>query len=93
MLKVEVKFKTKTKNTVRELVQNNLEIFHKLDLAGVKNISTAIDYLLIVNTYDQYNWIEKETERKQAVASQLKVTTKTVDNALALMREILTFKI
>ncbi len=93
MLKVEVKFKVKTKNDVREIIQNNLELFHKLDLVGVKNISTAVDYLHIVNTYDQYNWIEDEAKRKETVASQLRITKKTVQNAINLMKQAIELKI
>lgn len=93
MLKVEVKFKVKTENTVREVIYNNRELFHKLDLAGVKNISTAVDYLRIVETYDEYAWIENNKERKEIVASQLKVTKKTVENALRLMQEVISIKI
>lgn len=93
MLKVEVKFKVKTKNTVREIVQNNIELFYKLDLVGVKNISTAIDYLHIVNLYDSYDWVEDECERKEIVASQSKVSKKTVQNALNLMARALEIKV
>lgn len=93
MLQVEIKFKVATKNTVREVVSNNLELFYKFDLAGVKNISTAIDYLHIVNTYDQYKWIENECTRKQTVASALKVSKKTVQNALNTMAQVINLKV
>ena len=93
MPKVEVIFKIKAKSPIYEIVQNNLELFHKLDLKGVKSISTAIDHLTIYNTYKQYDWIENAKERKETVASQLKVTKKTVENALNLMNEIIEIKI
>lgn len=93
MPKVEVIFKIKAKSKIHEIVDNNLELFHKLDLKGVKNISTAIDYLSIYKAYNQYSWIDNERERKETVASQLKVTKKTVENAINLMRETIEIKV
>lgn len=93
MQKMEIKFKIANENTTREVVKNNLELFHKLDLIGVKNINTAIDYLHITNVYDEYRWIDNERERKDVVASKLKVTKKTVQNALNLMRKTIKLKI
>ena len=90
---MEIKFKIANENTTREVVKNNLELFHKLDLIGVKNINTAIDYLHITNVYDEYRWIDNERERKDVVASKLKVTKKTVQNALNLMRKTIKLKI
>lgn len=93
MLKVDIKFKVKTKNSVKEIVENNLELFHKLDLVGVNKISTAVDYLLIYNIYEQYAWIEDERKRKEQVASQAKVTRETVQKALNLMEAAIELKV
>lgn len=70
---------------INEVIEKNLEMLYKLSLAGVKTISTAIDYYSIAEVYKRYYWIESNKERKELTASQCKVTVKTVENALALM--------
>ena len=78
--------------TIRELVENNLQMFSKLDLSGVKSINTAIDYLSICEEYEKYNWIKSEVEKKEVVASKFKVTVRTVNIALSLMRKKIELK-
>lgn len=78
--------------TIRELVENNLQMFYKLDLSGVKSINTAIDYLSICEEYEKYNWIKSEVEKKEVVASKFKVTVRTVNIALSLMRKKIELK-
>ncbi len=71
--------------TVGQFVEENLPIFYKMDGIGVKNISSAIDYLSIQKIYEQYAWIEKEMDRKRTVAIQCKVSVNTVSNAIKLL--------
>ena len=78
--------------TIRELVENNLQMFYKLDLSGVKSINTAIDYLSICEEYEKYNWIKSEVEKKEVVASKFKVTVRTVNIALSLMKKKIELK-
>ena len=78
--------------TIRELVENNLQMFYKLDLSGVKSINTAIDYLSICEEYEKYNWIKSEVEKKEVVASKFKVTVRTVNIALSIMRKKIELK-
>lgn len=93
MPKVEIKFKIKSEATIEDIIANNLELFYKLERAGVKSIQTAVDYLTIVQTYKTYTWIENESKRKETVASQLKVTKKTVQNALNLLQTEIYIKV
>ena len=67
-------------------------MFYKLDLTGVKSINTAIDYLSICEEYEKYNWIKSEVEKKEVVASKFKVTVRTVNIALSLMRKKIELK-
>ena len=67
-------------------------MFYKLDLSGVKSINTAIDYLSICEEYEKYNWIKSEVEKKEVVASKFKVTVRTVNIALSLMRKKIELK-
>lgn len=73
--------------SVEEIIGKNLEIFYKLSAVGVKNINTAVDYYMILETYKKYNWIDNFKERKEVVAEQLKVSLKSVENALNLMAQ------
>ena len=73
--------------TVKEIISTNLEIFFKLDLIGIKSISSAIDLMHIYKTHQEYLWIEKETERKKVVASVCKVSVSSVEKALCLMNK------
>lgn len=77
---------------VEEVIANNLQLLHKLSLAGVKNINTAVDYYMILETYRKYKWISNFKERKEVTATQCKVTLKTVENALALMEQKIEIK-
>lgn len=89
-----MKFKVNNpkKFKVEEIIANNLEIFYKLSAVGMKNISTAVDYFIILETYKKYYWIKNFKERKSVTADQCKTTIRTVENALALMSSIIEFK-
>lgn len=90
---MEIVVKDKKSFSVEEVISTNLQIFHKLAVVGVKNINTAIDYFQILEVYKKYDWIDNFKERKEVTASQCKVTLRTVENALALMGQIIEFKI
>ncbi|CAA7195445.1 hypothetical protein [Chryseobacterium potabilaquae] len=77
----------KTRYSVRDLVSDNLEIFFKLDVLGIKNINTAIDYLSIYETYQKYSWIRKKSDREKVVADQCKISVISVKRALSLMNQ------
>lgn len=72
---------------VKDIISSNLEVFYKLDLIGVKSISSAIDLMHIYKTYQEYLWIDKEMERKKVVAQACKVSVSTVEKALCLMNK------
>ncbi|MBT0552522.1 hypothetical protein D1Z97_03270 [Riemerella anatipestifer] len=82
---MEIRVENPNNFKINEVIEKNLEMLYKLSLAGVKTISTAIDYYSIAEVYKRYSWIESNKERKELTASQCKVTLKTVENALALM--------
>ena len=73
--------------SVKDLISGNLEIFFKLDLIGIKNINTAIDYLSIYEVYQKYSWIKKKSDREKVVADQCKVSIISVKRALSLMNQ------
>lgn len=83
---MELKVNNKQSFSVEEIIGKNLEIFYKLSAVGVKNINTAVDYYMILETYKKYDWIENFKERKEVVADQMKVSLKSVENALNLMK-------
>lgn len=62
-------------------------MLYKLNRAGVKNISTAIDYLTIYDEYHRYDWIKSCKERKEVVASKCKISVASVEKALFLMNQ------
>lgn len=70
---------------VKDFISCNLEMFHKLDLVGVKSISSAIDLLHVYNIYNQYKWIKNKTERKKVTASACRVSVRMVEKAIHMM--------
>lgn len=72
--------------TVKEAVQNNRNLFYKLNKCGIKNIETALDYLSIYEQYENQKHIDSSMERKKAVATFCKVTVRTVEIALQTMK-------
>ena len=72
---------------VKDIISSNLEIFYKLDLIGVKSISSAIDLMHIYKTYQEYLWIDKEMDRKRVVAQACKISVSTVEKAVSLMNK------
>lgn len=89
---MEIKVSNPQQFSVEEIIAKNLEVFYKLSAVGVKNINTAVDYYMILETYRKYNWIENFKERKEVVAEQCKTTLRTVENALALMNTTIEIK-
>jgi hypothetical protein len=77
----------KNNDCVKDIIANNLELFFRLDLIGVKNINTAIDYLSIYETYQNHSWIEKISDREKVVAERCKVNVKSVRRARFLMEQ------
>lgn len=77
----------KNNDCVKDIISNNLELFFKLDLIGVKNINTAIDYLSIYETFQNHSWIEKISEREKVTAERCKVNIKSVRRARYLMEQ------
>lgn len=78
--------------SVKDIISGNLEVFFKLDLVGIKSISSAIDLMHIQKAYEEYSWIETETERKKVVADACKVSVSTVEKSLCLMNKQLNLK-
>lgn len=77
---------------VKDVISSNLEIFFKLDLVGIKSISSAIDLMHVFNIYQQYEWIESKKERKEVTASQCKVSVGFVEKAIYLMSQNINIK-
>ena len=75
------------KLSVKDVISNNLELLHKLDLIGVKSISSAIDLMHVYNTFKQYSWIDSKQEQKKVTASQCKVSVSYVEKSIALMNK------
>ncbi|QGZ15848.1 hypothetical protein [Elizabethkingia phage TCUEAP1] len=73
------------KRLVYAIISENLKLFHKLERAGVRTISSAVDYILIFETYQKYDWIQSKEERKATVASQCQVSISTVNTAIRVM--------
>ena len=67
---------------IGDLIREHREILYKLDKAGIKNINTALDYVLIDDTYKAYEWIKDKGERKEVTASRCRVSVRTVSTAL-----------
>lgn len=67
---------------IGDLLREHREILYKLDKAGLKNINTALDYVLIEDTYKAYEWIKDKGERKEVTASRCRVSVRTVATAL-----------
>lgn len=77
---------------VKDIISQNLELFFKLDLIGVKNINTAIDYWTIYEAYQKHDWIEKISEREKVVADRCQVNVKSVRRARFLMEQKIDLK-
>lgn len=74
---------------VKDAINDNLELFYKLDRIGVKNIATAIDYATIYDDYVKQSHIRSEMERKKTVATRFKVSVSSVEKAICLMRRVI----
>lgn len=82
-----MEIKNNNTKTVQQIIQENLQLFYKLSAVGIKNINTALDYYIIIETYKKYKWIQNSKERKEVTAEHLKVSIKSVENALHLMNK------
>lgn len=69
-------------SNIGDLIREHRELLYKLDKAGIKNINTALDYVLIEDTYRAYAWIKDKGERKEVTASRCRVSVRTVATAL-----------
>ncbi|MGL5233838.1 MAG: hypothetical protein ACRC8Z_03650 [Empedobacter falsenii] len=74
---------------VKEAIDNNIELFYKLDRLGIKNLSTAIDYATIFDDYKKQSHIKSEFERKKTVATRFKISVSSVEKAICLMGKLL----
>ena len=67
---------------IGDLLREHRELLYKLDKAGLKNINTTLDYVLIEDTHKAYEWIKDKGERKEVTASRCRVSVRTVATAL-----------
>lgn len=74
-----------SKIKVLDLIENNAAILYKLNKGGIKNINTALDYLVIYATYKTYKGIPDVMERKHVTAEHCKVSIRTVSSALVIL--------
>lgn len=77
-----------SKMKVKKLIDEHLDLFYKLDKAGVKNIATAIDYSTIYDDYMKQSHIGSQLERKRVVAKRFKVSVSSVEKAICLMSRV-----
>lgn len=77
---------------IGDLLREHREILYKLDKAGLKNINTALDYVLIEDTHKAYEWIKDKGERKEVTASRCRVSVRTVATALSLLDQDVNIK-
>lgn len=70
---------------VLDLIENNVVLLYKLNKGGIKNINTALDYLVIYATFKTYKKIPDIMERKAVTAEHCKVSIRTVSSALVLL--------
>lgn len=72
-------------SNIKILIENNLPMLYSLKAKGVKSINTALDYIVIYQTYELFHHIPDKKQRKEEVADRCKVTTRTVEQALHLL--------
>ena len=70
---------------IGDLIREHRELLYKLDKAGIKNINTALDYVLIEETHKAYSWIKDKGERTEVTASRCRVSVRTVATALSIL--------
>ena len=73
------------KSKVLDLIENNVTLLYKLNKGGIKNINTALDYMVIYHTFRTYKGIPDIMERKAVTAEHCKVSIRTVSSALILL--------
>lgn len=74
-----------SKILVKNILADHADVLYKLDRAGIKCLSTALDYLVIYNTFEMYHKIEKLKDRKMETAERCKVSLRTVELALSIL--------
>lgn len=72
---------------VKNLLENNISFLYTLQAKGIKNISNALDYTVIYQTYELFKSIPNKTQRKEEVAARCKVSVRTVEQALCLLSQ------
>lgn len=70
---------------VLDLIENNVALLYKLNKGGIKNINTALDYLVIYATFKTYKKIPEIMERKAVTAEHCKVSIRTVSSAIEIL--------
>lgn len=75
---------------VVNLIEDNMALLYKLDLKGIKNISTALDYIIIFRTFKSYDFLNNKSQQIFETAEKCKVTTRTVSQAISILDQPLT---
>lgn len=70
---------------VVNLIEENMPLLYKLDLKGIKNINTALDYIIIFRTFQSYHFIKNKSQQKFETAEKCKVSIRTVEQAVSLL--------
>jgi hypothetical protein len=70
---------------VLDLIEDNAALLYKLNKGGIKNINTALDYLVIYATFKTYKGIPEIMERKAVTAEHCKVSIRTVSSAIEIL--------
>lgn len=70
---------------VLDLIENNAALLYRLNKAGIKNINTALDYMVIYSVFKTYRKIPEIMERKAVTAEHCKVSIRTVSSAIEIL--------
>lgn len=75
-----------TDKILKDYIQENAEILTVLRKAGINNIETALNYLLISQLDDNLQIMyPQKGPRKNRISDQMVVSKRTVDSALSIM--------
>lgn len=72
---------------VGALIEEHIASLYKLDRAGIKCISTALDYLAILKVYEMYAKLPDKRQRKKETAMHCHVSVRTVELAIQLLSQ------